>query len=821
MEPANITLWNFIPSFSFSTRKLAAWSGLCLWVLLHLASAPTALAHSDSPRAESAREWQQSRVVRPATPVILKDCTNCDPKSLCPDDRHPRIALALAGGGARALAHVGVLRALEELEIPIDLVCGTSMGAVVGGLWSMGWSAQEVDSLMNSLDWSDYFKDQPKHRQLTGNARFWDAPELLTMRWQHDRFLPPSALVKGQKVELLLDDLTLGYHGHQDFMYLPRSFACVATDIEHGELVYLLHGELATALRASMSLPSVFEPVLHEGRVLVDGGLLENLPTDLAKELGAEMIIAVNIPVLLKPYEEMHNLIEVADQSRQIIALPQERRMANQADVLLEPDVAALGALAFDRTRELMQRGYEATMAKADELLQLKDQLQKQSPSCLWKAGRACSRLPQTMRLTELRVEGSSALTLEQTESILDVRVGDSFNPKEISDRVSAFVAGGIASRAGYQIQMIDETSHGSQSSEQEPTTEQLPAARLLLEVDECPEVDLDLLASYNDTDRGVFGFRLNWPEIHGPGSMMRLDTRLSGRTELAVDYWKSTFMNRGLYLHPRVFYKNQRVYLADDQGNRRVSYRDYRWGGSIGMGLVLRRGARFELGFSVDHAYSNPDIGDATWQSLRTSFSHYYLRFETDTRNALDFPTRGIASTVNYQQFTNWFDETEAFTRWQAKAHFYHSLGTTPSSRHRKRHLDYGRGLLVFEGGVAAAKAPDSNLPDQKHFAWGAWPHMPGYGSGERWVDAYATSWLGSRLWFNSNLSVMPLVAWGWSEGDFLDSIAGSTVEADQGTDIALGLEVAFRTFLGPLRFRIATLNGHEPDLSLRLGWD
>jgi len=203
------------------------------------------------------------------------------------DQRRPVIGLVLSGGGARGVVHLGVLKVLEELRVPIDIITGTSMGAVVGGLYSRGYSPAELDKLLSEVDWNDLFIDKPPRIQLNFRRKEVDFNFLskLELGVKNGGIVIPSGLIYGQKLNLLLKSLTLS--APEQFDLLPIRFRAVAADIETGEEVVLSQGSLATAMRASLSIPGIFAPVEWNGRLLVDGGFADNVPVRLARELGA------------------------------------------------------------------------------------------------------------------------------------------------------------------------------------------------------------------------------------------------------------------------------------------------------------------------------------------------------------------------------------------------------------------------------------------------------------------------------------------------------------------------------------------------------
>ena len=208
-----------------------------------------------------------------------------------------KIALVLGGGGARGAAHVGVIKALEEMRVPVDYVVGTSMGALVGGLYATGMSSDDLTTLMSEIDWADMFKDQARRQDRPFRRKRDDGLGLYGAKIGLSKSgsrIPPGAIA-GQRVEFLLNSL-VGVRGPaDDFDRLPIPFRAVAVDILAAEVAVLDSGNLATAMRASMALPGIFDPVEHEDMLLVDGGVLMNVPISVGKDLGADIIIAVDV----------------------------------------------------------------------------------------------------------------------------------------------------------------------------------------------------------------------------------------------------------------------------------------------------------------------------------------------------------------------------------------------------------------------------------------------------------------------------------------------------------------------------------------------
>ena len=228
----------------------------------------------------------------------------------------PRICLVLSGGGARGMAHIGVLKVLEELKIPIDCIAGTSVGAIVGGLYASGMTAQQIDATMRSLDWQEAFRDTPPRQDLAFRRKQDDRNFLvqLPLGLKHGKILLPKGFIQGQKLQETLRQLTLPFNNGTEFDLLPTPFRAVATDLETGNAVLLERGDLAIAMRASMSAPGVFAPVELNGRLLVDGGLAENLPINVARSMHADVLIVSDVSFPLQARASLDSALSISNQ---------------------------------------------------------------------------------------------------------------------------------------------------------------------------------------------------------------------------------------------------------------------------------------------------------------------------------------------------------------------------------------------------------------------------------------------------------------------------------------------------------------------------
>ncbi|MCU0764426.1 MAG: patatin-like phospholipase family protein [Hydrogenophaga sp.] len=268
----------------------------------------------------------------------------------------PRIGLVLSGGGARGLAHVGVLKALEQARVPVDFIVGTSMGAIIGGLYASGMNADELEREILALDWGGLFERREPRQSLTQRRKEEDFEfsPVLQLGFRDGEFRLPSGAISTRGLELLLRRYTLSTRHLATFDGLPTPFRAVSTDMETGQAVVLDHGDLAAALRASMSVPGVFAPLELNGRILGDGGLVNNLPVDVARRLGADVVIAVNIGTPLAGRETLGSVLGIATQMVNI--LTEQNVQASVATLRHRPMPPAWGGSPPHASKALTHR---------------------------------------------------------------------------------------------------------------------------------------------------------------------------------------------------------------------------------------------------------------------------------------------------------------------------------------------------------------------------------------------------------------------------------------------------------------------------------
>ena len=415
--------------------------------------------------------------------------------------KRPTVGLVLCGGGAKGAAHIGVLKRLEELNVPVDLVVGTSVGALIGGLYSMGYTANQLDSLIRNADWSYLLSDNSKRVDASFSKKMSDEKYLINVPFYNLRAggrlskvqrdtakikaekitgengnktlgiqesdnsgsqetslmgVLPSAYMSGQNVLNLLNGLAIGYQDSIDFKKLPIPFACMATDLATGEEVVLDHGYLPLSMRASMSIPGVFAPVTIDGKVLVDGGVVNNFPIDIARKMGADIVIGVDVQNELLKAEDLNSIDEVFNQLIGLMGNEKFLKNKEDADVYIRPDVSKFGTYSFSKSAidTLVVNGYAATLVKDERLRAV---LRKTGPVHFHSAnGEKISFAREIYRsqfkVGEIGMEGVSKNDKKWLLSLAGISENSTISGAQINEAISLFIGTQAFSQVTYQL---------------------------------------------------------------------------------------------------------------------------------------------------------------------------------------------------------------------------------------------------------------------------------------------------------------------------------------------------------------------------------
>lgn len=289
-----------------------------------------------------------------------------------------KVGVVLSGGGAKGVAHIGALKVIEEAGIPIDYIVGTSMGSIIGGLYSIGYTPQQLDSMVRKQDWTFLLSDRVKRSSMSLNERERSEKYVLSLPFtKSPKDVISGGFIKGQNLANLFSDLTVGYHDSVDFNKLPIPFACVSEDVVDGSEIVFHDGVLSTAMRASMAIPGVFTPVRLDSMVLIDGGLKNNYPVDVAKAMGAEIIIGVDVQNDLKKAGQLSSASDILMQIVGLTSQDNYKKNVAMTDTYIKVDVDGYSSASFTSSAldTLMHRGEDAAKDQWASLQSLKKKI--------------------------------------------------------------------------------------------------------------------------------------------------------------------------------------------------------------------------------------------------------------------------------------------------------------------------------------------------------------------------------------------------------------------------------------------------------------
>jgi NTE family protein len=544
----------------------------------------------------------------------------------------PRIGLALSGGGARGLAHIGVLLWLEENHIPVDSIAGTSMGALVGALYATGRSPAEMRQFVEAIHWDEAIASEPSYPQLSfrrkEDRRTDQIPSKLGLK---NGLKGPIGFSAGQGVGFLLDRIAFPYSTLTSFDDLPIPFRCVATDMLSGDAVVLKDGSLAQSLRASMAIPGLFTPVELNGQVLADGGLVDNIPTDVAREMNASIVIAVNIATPLVGRKDLETLAAFLTQAVDIMTLGNDRRALRLADAQIAPNLGAFTALDFSSADEIIRLGYQGAASNAAELRKYA------LPDDEWQQylaqREARKRQPETSA-DVLQVSGVSGDEQRHLQRRLERFLHQPLDLDQLDTRLTRITGDGQFESLGYEG-FVQNGVAGLRVVAQ-PKNYGPPFVDLAVNVDGSGVAAFDFSA----------GARITFMDVEHHSGEWRNDLLL-GSSNLAASEFYQPLGNTHLFVAPYAF--ASKLPRNEFDGETRVAvFGDERAGGGLDFGYNTGRRSELRFGYEIFSGKLAPLIGSAGLPTVSGSTGEFRTRYVWDGQDSPAVPSRGTHIVAN-----------------------------------------------------------------------------------------------------------------------------------------------------------------------------
>lgn len=701
-----------------------------------------------------------------------------------------RTGLVLSGGGARGLAHIGVLKQLEAMNIPIDAIAGTSMGAVIGGLYAAGYSAEELEKIATELDWQNTLADASLREDIPFRRKQDDRDFLVKQRlsFNHGKLSFPLGLLQGQNLGLQLESLLVHTNEIDDFNKLPIPFRAVATDIASGEAVVFDHGHLPLAIRASLALPGFFAPVEVDGRLLVDGVLSKNLPIDVARAMGVDRVIVVDIGTPLKTTSELTSVLDIMDQTTTLLTrVNSEKQLATLGphDLLLQPQLGEMGFNSFEQIAEAIEAG-ATSLRSSNEALTFINVAEQPS------GGNLASARPQRQAVIDaIEVQNSGKVADEVVLGMIRQPIGEPLNLERLQSDMGTVYGTDYFSRVTYEV--VHEDGHNTlliHTAGRRTGTDYL-------------RLGLNLVDDFEGGSQYNIGasFRVNGLNPLGAEWLTR--AQIGSHQILYSEFYQPLDYGSRYFIAP--FIDGEAVNVEVLQDNEPVvDYRQQRYGTGINLGRQIANTGEVRFGLSRYWGESKVRVGDP--ESPRISFEEafYGVEFNRDTLNNVNFPSSGDEAQIAWRQSEPDLGADERYQQFEIKAN-----------------KAFGFGLNSMQLGAFVGRTDSDVNVAQSSFILGG----PGMFSGYRQDGLAGQNYeLGRMIYYRRlNPSYFDVLSFPLYLGTSLEYgrvyNRGDDESFDTGYFAAGSLLLGMDTFLGPLFFGLGANEEGQEALYMKLG--
>lgn len=548
-------------------------------------------------------------------------------------NQRPVVGVAFSGGGAKGFAHIGVLKIIDSLGIPIDYVAGTSMGSIVGGLYAIGQTPQQIEQHILETNWDDLMNPIPARKYELYSSKDLKKRNLFTLGFKDRKIVVPAGLNSASKVTQKFCDLTVGYHGQQDFMKFPRGFVCIAADINTGQPVIFKEGSLPDAMRASMSIPTMFTPHKYAGHTMIDGGTINNFPTDELEKLGCDIIIGVDLQTTIDDTTNL-TMTKILEKSAMFINSKSNKERQELCDILIKPVLTGYGVQSFSDGEPIIRLGEQSARIHLDELVALSNRMSQYDTVVVKKYS-----FPDTVLIKDLEVNGLQKVSKAFITGTFDVEPNQRYAIKNLQE----------AERAVYGSEYFEKTSY-----------------KIIGDSAEGYVLQINVSENTNDLDIG-FGFRhdpdystsflinLAARNVLIKGSRFNADIVASERPRFRLLYEVDKGFKPGFGIRSDLYLLYPKAYDVNDSTYQFIGnykYDDWTTGiyalASLANQGIIRLGGELNAAYLnvndvpylrelLDRDGNNPDATKFTVNNLNL-FSEIAL----DNLDDFDYPTRG-----------------------------------------------------------------------------------------------------------------------------------------------------------------------------------
>lgn len=585
--------------------------------------------------------------------ITIGCSSSCLAQTIAEELPRPKIGLALGGGGALGLAHIGVLKWLEENQIPVDYIAGTSMGGLVGGCYAMGMSPDSIELFMSRIPWERVFNPVPPYDSLDFRRKEdrMNYPIETELGLRDGSINLPNGLPV-HEIGLILSRLTFPYSTINSFDDLPIPYRCVAADIRHSESVTIDSGLLAEAMRATMAIPGAFTPVEWQDSLLVDGGILKNLPADVVNDMGADFTIAVDLLNYSKD-QSINGLGKILMNTIDTITIENTRRWAELADLVITPDPEGLTPVDWEAIAQFIERGYQAAAEQADQL----------KPYALDEASwekhlyqRQLKRRIKTPAPLGIEIIGTSSANQEIIREKLIKHLAQPVDTELLERDLNDLLGSGIYEglRYGYKMKEGEAPTLLITAVEKRYGPPFLNFA-FLLNVDGMQANHLDINALC----------RISSFNLAGPGSELRTDIGIGTEFQFFSELYKP-FLPKKWFIAPSLSLNQSNSCLFNDN-TRTTDYQVLVGGVRLDLGYSLNKYSEARLGYSLSYQNPRTKIGEVLPGDLEGKIEATHLNWTYSSTDGAMLDSKGLYCQLTFTgyhsgpEIVRWFNQAEA----------------------------------------------------------------------------------------------------------------------------------------------------------------
>jgi NTE family protein len=681
-----------------------------------------------------------------------------------------KIGLALSGGGARGLAHIGVLKVIDELEIPVDCIAGTSTGAIIGGLYAMGYSGTEIENIVLGIAWEDMFDEKICREDVYIGEKRW-GPFANSYFALDDKFIPklPQAFLSGNNLVNKLFEIFYPVSYINDFDELPIPFRCVATNILTGEITVFEEGSLHEAIRASLSFPSIIKPFELHNQLYVDGGIVRNLPVEAVRSMGADIIIGIKTNSGLRSKEELKSLIDVLDQTINLQITRNIGESIDKCEFLIEPDLENISLLDFSQKQKIIALGELA----ARDFFQSSEY---KFPARTTKKN--TEFLPEKIKFSSITVLGNKYLSKAKVREYVGLERSSLYSSKDICTAVREAYNSNLFT---YIYPVIEETENDY---------------KLTVKVEERDRKKLGFNLSYNNENELVAGVTLELNNMLQKNSKLLLNVQAGSRNEADLDYVKNFGKHWGVYFRLFPYIKESRLYSYNEDHKKTNSVRSLEYGSTLGVGIYITKAIIAE---GYGYGYRSKVYQDiAEFDESEFHSTGIGLKLYHESLDDFVFPMSGTQFIAKYSTSRKGAYSEEGNKKFYSRLRFFLPFGKDFSMKYQ------------FEYGSHFENYTDNFDP----FYIGGIDSYMGLKSKEKSAPIYKINTLAFRLQIVRNLFIdLQFNTLNLGNIDYW--------QPEKYLYKATGVKIGYKTLVGPIRAGMALDEDGRSNYYLSIGYE